>query len=238
MDTTLADLRASVIEALQILRADADPLNVRAISADAVLIAALWRLEYIWGEAAPLAEEAPTVAAASVPAADEETDALDDAYPHPRSLVEYRQERQMRISEFVDSLGIGHFEYLEVVHRRPVDRRLRDQIAFKLGVAWQEIAEFMPEQPGSRLVPLPPREGALPPREPWYLFDDETGRIISGPHHEPLPENGHYLGDPITGASTSLVVLWDRLHLTEEGQLLPDGHGTKELADTYNDKDW
>jgi hypothetical protein len=32
-------------------------------------------------------------------------------------------------------LGITHQEYSHVIHRLPVDQRLRDQIAYKLGIA-------------------------------------------------------------------------------------------------------
>ena len=66
---------------------------------------------------------------------------------------------------FGDWLGIAHFEYAAVIHRLPVDRRLRDQIAYKLGVAWQAIAEFMPEPP--RLDELVPSQlSAMLPRMP------------------------------------------------------------------------
>ena len=86
-------------------------------------------------------------------------------------------------------LGITHQEYAHVMHRRPVDRRIRDQIADKLGIRWSAIAEFMPEAalPWLEIASIPAPAGAPPPAEPWYLVQQTTGRIVSGPHDAPLP---------------------------------------------------
>ena len=56
--------------------------------------------------------------------------------PTPRSLADYRQERGMRIPAFTAFLGVTLDDYAQVVQRGPVDRRLRDQIAYRLRVPW------------------------------------------------------------------------------------------------------
>jgi hypothetical protein len=40
----------------------------------------------------------------------------------------------MHIPAFTAFLGITHQEYAHVFYRQPLDRRVRDQIAYKLGV--------------------------------------------------------------------------------------------------------
>ena len=62
----------------------------------------------------------------------------------------------MHIPAFTAFLGITHQEYAHVFYREPLDRRVRDQIAYKLGVDWREIAEFMPAQPQTwpEIVPV------------------------------------------------------------------------------------
>lgn len=244
MEAELRDLRAAVVEALHILRGDANPLDVRAGHADAVLTAALWRLRAVPIADAPTEEEEPDGSAerASPPAADDRDADNGEAivFPEPRPLAAYRQERRLTIPAFTDWLGILHHEYAAVVRRLPVDRRLRDQIAFKLGVPWREIAEFMPAPapaPRPRPVPKPAPAGARPPLRPWFLFDEDAGTIISGPHHEPIPANGWILGDPITWMPTNLVTLHDASGMTEEDRLPPEGYSAAERAQLYGDED-
>jgi len=142
----------------------------------------------------------------------------------------------MHIPAFTAFLGITHQEYAHVFYREPLDRRVRDQIAYKLGVDWREIAEFMPQQPQPwpEIVAEPAPEGAPFPHEPWYLVDHVTGRITSGPHDAPIPANGGYLCDPLTNGPTNLVGLsypWG----SEEEQLPPAGFSARDLEVMYKE---
>ena len=126
-------------------------------------------------------------------------------------------------------LGITLQEYAHVIHRLPVDRRIRDQIAYKLGIRWSAIAEFMPEAalPWLEIASIPAPAGAPPPAEPWYLVHETTGRIVSGPHDAPLPGNAVYLCDPLTQRTTNLVVLF-AAWTSEEAQLQSEGYSAHE----------
>jgi hypothetical protein len=188
-----------VVEAISILRCSEDALDARVHRVQAVLLAALWRLDAEAPEDLTVLEIVPEAEMPNQPS-DDDAESVDLAQPTPRSLADYRKEYGMTIPQFTDWLGIPHHEYAAVVYRMPVDPRLREQIAFRLGVSWRQIAEFLPPQPPPRpqLVPLPAPDAAEPPREPWYLVDDLTGKVLSGPHHEPLPANAAYLGDPLT----------------------------------------
>ncbi len=162
-------------------------------------------------------------------ASDDDLALVDAPYPALRRLTDYRQERNLSMLAFIAMLGITHQEYAHVIHRLPVDRRLRDQIAYKLGVDWSAIAEFMPEDalPWPEILPLPAPPGELPPDEPWYLVHQTTGRIVSGPHHEPLPENAAYYCDPLTRQTTNLITLFP-VWTTEEAQIPPGGYSAEE----------
>jgi len=238
MEANQTHLRTSIIAALTILRHDTMSLEARVQDAEAALLAALVYCDaHTPEEAAP---EAPEPALPGIDAALADMEQIDRFHPEPRQLSAYRQERGMRIPAFTAFLGIAHHEYAAIVRRCPSDRRLRDQIAFKLGVAWQAIAEFMPEpppQPRSQPLPLPPREGAKPPSHPWYLVDEETGQVLSGPHTDPLPANAVYLGDPRTWEPSNLVVLHDYSACTEEDQLPAEGFSAKEREAMYADWD-
>jgi hypothetical protein len=226
MEDDLRQLSAAVVRAIGILRQDGAPRDARAHHALAVLLAALWVLDL---EAAAVEEHHASAAdpRAAVPSAraDDDMDTIDLVQPTPRSLFAYREERGMTIPQFTAFLGIPHHEYAAVVHRQPVDRRLRDQIAFRLGVSWPAIAEFVPPappEPRPQPIPMPAPPEAAPPDEPWYLVDNETGSILSGPHHEALPANAAYLGDPILGGLTNLVILWSDDECSDERQWLYD----------------
>jgi hypothetical protein len=169
-----------------------------------------------------LLASAPDTAGRDV--SDDDPASIDALHPAPRRLADYRQERNLSMRDFTDLLGITQQEYAHVIHRLPIDRRLRDQIAYKLGVPWSAIAEFMPGAalPWPETTPIPAPAGAPPPSEPWYVVHPTTGRIVSGPHNEPLPENAAYVHDPLTYNTTNLVVLFDRTN--EEAQLPPEGY--------------
>ena len=124
-------------------------------------------------------------------------------------------------------LGITHQEYAHVIHRLPVDRRLRDQIAYNLGVHWSAIASHA--RSCAALAGDRPSRHLLDPGpcEPWYLVHQTTGRIVSGPHNEPLPENAAYYCDPLTQNTTNLVVLFPAW-TSEEAQLPPEGYSAME----------
>jgi hypothetical protein len=234
MDVALRELHASVVEAVTILQRDPAPLDARAHHTLAVLQAALLHLHSTMVEEEPPApdpEELETDAQV-----DDDTDSVDLVPLAARSLSDYRQERGMNIPAFTAFLGITHQEYAHVVYRQPLDRRVRDQIAFKLGVDWREIAEFMPAQPQTwpEIVPLPASEGEPPPPEPWYLVDHVTGRITSGPHTTPIPANGAYLCDQLTNASTNLVALWYPF-TREEENLPPEGFSARDLEVMYEE---
>jgi hypothetical protein len=211
METEL-QLRAAVVAAVGALRQIADPVDDRVHQALTVLDQAL-----------AISVETPDAEGASAGDGDE---LVERVRPRPRSLSDYRQERGMSIPQFTDWLGIAHFEYAHVVHRQPVDPRLRDQIAFRLGVSWTQIAEFLPLEPPP---PEPVPATAGPPREPWYLIE-----VLSGPHETPLPANACYLGDPATGAPTNFVVLHDDWP-SEEEQLPPEGYTAAERRELYGD---
>jgi hypothetical protein len=234
MDASLLCLHASVVEAVTILQRDPAPLDARAHHALAVLQAALIYLQYNVVEEPP----APDLDGLDTTAAqvDDDTDSVDLAPLTARSLSDYRVERGMRIPAFTAFLGITHQEYAHVIHRQPLDRRVRDQIAYKLGVEWREIAEFMPAQPQTwpEIVPLPAPDGEPLPPEPWYLVDEETGRITSGPHDTPIPANGGYLCDQLTYESTNLVALWYP-STSEEDQLPPEGYSARDLQLIYDE---
>lgn len=239
MDANLLHLRTSVIEAVTILQKSHNPLDIRVDHANAVLRAALWHLGREQNEEPSATDVDPEVAVASE-RGDDEMEIIDSLHPTPRSLSDYRRDRGMRISAFTDWLGIPQHEYAHIIHRQPVDRRLRDHVAYKLGVEWRVIAEFMPKPPPEpyvRLVPIPAPEGTEPPPEPWYLLDEETGQVISGPHTEPIPENAGYLSHPLIGNPCNLVVLYDLSGYTEENQLPPDGYSAKERSWRYDDWD-
>jgi hypothetical protein len=139
METNLESLRAAVVAAVDILGRTTDPAGDRAQRALALLAHAL--------AAAPADRGAAEADAAG------ELALVAAAWLQPRRLTDYRQERGMTIPQFTAFLGIAHFEYAQVVHRQKVDPRLRDQIAFRLGVPWQAIAEFMPPAPWPWPVP-------------------------------------------------------------------------------------
>jgi hypothetical protein len=225
MDEKLRHLCTAVVRAVGILRQDADPVDARAHYADAVLRTALWHIGYNPADFRPRAVEPELV----VPSAgtDDDADSLDLAQLTSRRLADYRQEREMTIPQFADFLGLLHPEYVAVVQRQKVDRRVRDQIAFRLGVPWTMIAEFMPPPPRPRPEPRPAPAGAEPPPELWYLVDEESGEVISGPHTEPIPENSDYLHDPIAGESTNLAVVFDDT-IVEYNLLPPDGYTADE----------
>lgn len=232
MEPTLMELRRTMVEAIELLDQSLVPLDPHTHRARAVLLAALCRFYCSSGREDALPSEAPV---------HQDNDDLDDiAWPPAPSLSDYRQERGMRIHEFTDWLGIAHYEYANVVHRVPVDRRLRDQIAFRLGVRWTEIAEFGPKQPQPEPPPLPELIPALPgsppPNEPWYLIDEYTGKIVSGPHHEPVPENGWHTQEPLTGKGTNLISL-SSYPGTEEQGLPPDGYSDDILQILYGNAD-
>lgn len=235
MRTDLGHLHTSLVHAVTILRQDTTMPEAQVDHALAILRAALSHWRFDPSIIAAAADSAPEI----VDTDDRAEEAIDDIeIPPPRSLSDYRRERGMTILAFGDWLGIAHFEYAGVIHRLPVDRRLRDQIAYKLGVAWQAIAEFMPErppQPRPQPVPIPAPDGTPPPDEPWYLFDDETGYILSGPHNTSVPENGFYLSDPLAGGPSNLVVLHDFSGYTEEQQLPPEGFSDATLRAWYPD---
>jgi hypothetical protein len=239
MEPTLLELRWSIVEAVELLGQADVPLDTRADRARALLLAALCRFhhttEYI--PHAPSIEPNPPTTN-TIP---NDLDLDDSIWPQPRRLSDYRQERGMRIPEFTAFLGILHHEYAAVVHRHPVDRRLRDQIAFKLGVHWSAIAEFLPAhrqpiKPPPPPVPIPNPSGEVP-SQPWYLVDAYTGQIVSGPHHEPVPLNGYYMVEPLSRMCTNLIVL-DDYSGTEEDQLPPEGYSDKELRSIYGDGAW
>jgi hypothetical protein len=233
MDADVAYLHASVVEAVTILQRDPTALDTRAHHALAVLQAALLYLQDSLVEEPPAPEPDGQDRVAQ---GDDDTDSVDLAPLPVRSLSAYRQERGMHIPAFTAFLGITQQEYAQVMHRQPVDRRLRDQIAYKLGVKWQAIAEFLPAQPQHwpEIVPLPAPEGAPLPTEPWYLIDLQTGRIASGPHTTPIPTNAVYLADPLTSMPTNLVAVcspWS----SEEAQLPPEGHNASARAIFYDE---
>lgn len=230
MDANFTYLWAAAVEAVELLGEAARPLDPHVHHARAVLVAALHHLscelaEEDWVAASSPAEDVASRTApmevVSAPAADDDLDPIDDPSPSPRSLADYREARGMTVLEFGRWLGIAHFEYAAAVHRRPVDRRIRDQIAYKLGVPWRAIAEFRPAQPKPLrdVLPLPAPPNAKPLAEPWYLIDAVTGRIRSGPHHEPLPANACFLLDELTVGDAQLVCLYN-----------DDGPGTEEEA--------
>jgi hypothetical protein len=236
MDAALRYLHASVVEAVTILQRDPLPLDARAHHTLAVLQAALLHVKYHMAEEEPPAPDSVELDTAAQ--VDDDTDIVELAPLAARSLSEYRQERGMHIPAFTALLGITHQEYAHVFYRQPLDRRVRDQIAYKLGVDWREIAEFMPAQPQiwPEIVPIPAPEGAPRPREPWYLIDEETGRIVSGPHATPIPVNAGYLGDPLTHAPTNLVALCYPLGCEEE-QLPPEGFSARDLEVMYEESE-
>jgi hypothetical protein len=210
MESELLPLRAAVVAAIDIISRTTEPADDRVQQALALLTHAL--------------AEPPDRSTADAGAADERA-LIDLARPRPRRLSDYRQERGMTIPQFTAFLGIAHFEYAQVVHRQKVDPRLRDQIAFRLGVPWQAIAEFLPPAPQPRPVPIPAPATATPPDEPWYLVE-----VISGPHTTPLPENALQLPDPATRTPTNFVILYNPW-TTEEGQLPPEGYSARELQE-------
>lgn len=230
MDANFKHLWIATVEAVELLGQAATPLDPHIHHARAVLAAALQHLYYEVDENDLMSPTEPTEAVPIPPIADD-LDSADDLSPAPRSLADYREERGMTVLEFGRWLGIAHFEYAAVVNRRPVDRRIRDQIAYKLGVDWWAIAEFMPEQPQPHreVAPLPARPDAEPPDEPWYFLDEVTGRIRSGPHDEPYPENALHLYDYATEGAAQLIALWDfDWPQTEEDQLPPGGRNVIE----------
>jgi hypothetical protein len=234
MDAELHYLHASVMEAVTILQRDPAPLDARAHHALAVLQAALLYLQYNMAEEEPPALDPQELDTAAQ--VDDDTDTVDYLPLAPRSLSDYRQERGMHIPAFTAFLGITQQEYAYVFYREPLDRRVRDQIAYKLGVDWREIAEFMPAQPQTwpEIVPEPAPEGAPLPSEPWYLVDRVRGRITSGPHTTPVPANGAYLCDQLTYAPTNLVALWPPFR-REEDQLPPEGYSARDLEIMYEE---
>lgn len=239
MEIKLLHLRASVIEAVTILQKANDPLDICVDNANAVLRAALWHLGRAHDEE-PSTVDVHTDVAVTSEYSNDEAEIIDALHPTPRSLSDYRSERGMKIPAFTDWLGIPHHEYAQIIRRQPVDRRLRDHVAYKLGVEWQAIAEFMPKPPPEPYVrpePIPAPEGTEPPLEPWYLLDEENGQIISGPHTEPIPENGWYVSDPLVGGPSNLVVLYDFSGYTEEDRLPPDGYSIEEREWRYDDLD-
>jgi len=241
MESDLSYLRAAVVEALTLLQADAAPLAARAFHAQAVLRTALWRLGLAQQDAAPTLQVDPLVMPAGAEAGDNDDDLAALPRRTLRSLSDERRERRMTIPQFTAWLGIAHHEYAAVVQRRLVDRRLRDQIAFTLGVAWHALAECMPEPPlppRPRPRPLPPSDDAPPPDEPWFLVDAETGAIVSGPDHAPLPANAGYRSDPLRGGPTNLVVIVDRMPVPEEALLLLGGYSAAERARIDDDENW
>jgi hypothetical protein len=216
METDLGSLRAAVVAAVDILGGTTDPADDRVQRALALLTHAL---------AAP-----PDLSAADTGAV-EDMAPIDLVRPQPRRLSDYRQVRAMTIPQFTAFLGIAHFEYAHVVHRQKIDLRLRDQIAFRLGVPWQAIAEFMPREPPTsrpRPIPIPPPATAEPPDEPWNLVE-----VVSGPHTTALPANALPLGDPVTQAPTNFI-LYDPW-TTEEGQLPPEGYSARERRERYEE---
>jgi hypothetical protein len=234
MDNELRELHASVVEAVTILQRDPNPLDAHAHHALAVLQAALLHVQYYMVEEEPPAPDPVELDTAAQ--VDDDTDSVELAPLAARSLSEYRQERGMHIPAFTAFLGITHQEYAYAIYRQPQDRRIRDQIAYKLGVDWHEIAEFMPAQPRiwPEIVPLPAPEGAPLPSEPWYLVDRVTGRITSGPHTTPIPANGAYLCDQVTYESTNLVALWSPF-TREEDQLPPEGYSARDIELMYEE---
>src|SRR4051812_44355395 len=94
----------------------------------------------------------------------------------------------------------------------------------------------MPAQPQTwpEIVPEPAPADAPSPLEPWYLIDEETGRIVSGPHTMPIPANGGYLCDPLTNGPTNLVGLSYPLGCEEE-QLPPEGFSARDLEIMYEE---
>lgn len=234
MDANFKHLWIATVEAVELIGQAATPLDPHVHHARAVLAAALQHLHYKVNEDDLMSPTEPTEAVPAVPPADD-LQSADDPAPIPRSLADYRTERGMTVLQFGQWLGIAHFEYAAVVHRQPVDRRICDQIAYKLGVDWHAIAEFMPKHPQPELyreiTPIPAPPGAKPPAEPWYLLDEVTGRIRSGPHHESLPKNAFYLWDPLTDGAAQLVVLDDfKERSTAEEQLPPEGHNVIEYT--------
>lgn len=238
MEDHLTHLHTSVLAAILVLQHDARSLDARVEEAEAVLCAALlcWDMRAcIDATLSPgtlnVTNSGESLATTSAP--------VNRPDPAPLPLSAYRQERGLTISAFTEMLGIFHHEYVAVIHRQPVDPRVRDQIAFKLGVPWQAIAEFMPKPPPQlkpRPVAIPPGEGAEVPSTPWYLVDEQTGQVLSGPHTEPLPENAVYLHDPFKGEEWNLVVLCDYSHLTEEDCLPPGGYSRNERDAVYDNE--
>jgi hypothetical protein len=240
MGTDLRHLRGALEEAITILEQDTTAIAARVDHTLAVLYATL-----VHHRGALADPEPPLEADQDTQNEDQRADGeLDDSailFPPPHRLANYRQERGMHIPAFTAFLGITHVDYVAVVHRQAVDRRLRDQIAYKLGVRWQEIAEFMsetPPKPQPQPVPIPAPDDALPPHRPWYLVDDETGRVLSGPHATPVPENGYYIGHLLAHKAPDLVVLHDFSGYTREDQLPPGGYTKKELQEMYPDWDF
>jgi hypothetical protein len=240
MAVDLHHLRGALEEAITILEQDATPMTARVDHTLAILYAAL----VYHADLLAVHESIPKPAHAlpnEGEQVDDDLDADDISFPAPRRLADYRRERAMHIPAFTAFLGITHADYAAVVRRHALDRRLRDQIAYKLGVQWQEIAEFMPEpppQPRPQPAPIPASDDAPPPLRPWYLFDDETGRILSGPHTTPVPQNGYFLSHPLLPNRLDLIVLHDFSGYTEEDQLLPDAYTREELQEKYPDWDF
>jgi hypothetical protein len=237
IEDDLRRLSAAVVRAVGILRQDGAPPDAPAHHALAVLLAALSVLDLkaLEERQAPVATARVTVPNAP---ADDDLDTIDLAQPTPRSLADYREERGMTIPQFTALLGILHHDYAAVIHRQPVDRRLRDQIAFRLGVPWPAIAEFMPlapPEPRPRPIPIPAPPEATPPGEAWYLVDKYTGTLISGPHHEAPPLNVVYLVNPILCGPTNLVILWDDDWFGEEHQLSPVDYMLRERQRLYDE---
>lgn len=164
MDANFMHLWTAAFEAVELLGQATTPLDPHVHHARAVLAAALQHLHCEVDES-DLPNPTEPTEVVSAPAGDGDLDRTDDPSVKPRSLADYRSERGMTVLQFGRWLGIAHFEYATVVHRRPVDRRIRDQIAYKLGVDWRAIAEFVPEQPPPRraIAALPARPGAEPP---------------------------------------------------------------------------
>lgn len=235
-EPTLLELRWCMIEAVNVLQDETIPLEKRTQDARATLFAALCRFydSYPEEQTASSSEPVHQIAGEFI---DNEVNLAELESP-ARSLSDYREERKMHIPDFTDFLGILHPEYADVVHRLPVDRRVRDQIAFRLGVHWTEIAEFMPRQnqpeiPLPPIAPIPAPEGTPPPEEPWYLVERFTGKIVSGPHNEPVPLNGFYVAEPLTGECGNIIELAEPLNGIEEESLPPGGYNAEELYYVY-----
>ena len=237
IEDDLRQLSAAVVQAVGILRQDGKPPDARTHHALAVLLAALSVLDLKALEERQAPTAAARVVEPSAPA-DDDLDAIDLAQPVPRSLADYREERGMTIPQFIAFLGILHHDYAAVIHRQPVDRRLRDQIAFRLGMSWPMIAEFLPSappEPRLRPIPIPAPPEATPPDEAWYLVDRETGSIVSGPHHEALPLNAAYLVDPLLCEPRNLVVLRSDDGFGEGHQLSPTDYMFRERQRLYDE---